>query len=124
MGDVIVLYPSLPLEQTIDLVIEIYRLCNPNNMPWENEVFERAIQLANYNLLCQFNGAVYCQIQGLAMRVACSPDITNLWGVYFEDHHILVDEIWQQCVPFYQRFINNMFMIVYANFTEEALCIA
>jgi len=123
MGDVVAFYPSLLLEQTIDLVIEIYRLCNPNNTPRENEVFERAIRLANYNLLCEFNSVVYRQIQGLAMGVACSPDIANLWGAYFEDHHIINDAVWQQHVPFYRRFIDDMFMIVYANSAEEALCI-
>jgi len=105
-------------------VIEIYRLCNPNNTPRENEIFERAIRLANYNLLCEFNSVVYHQIQGLAMGVACSPDIANLWGAYFEDHHILIDEVWQQHVPFYRRFIDDMFMIVYANSADEALRIA
>jgi hypothetical protein len=123
--DAVAFYLSLPLDRTIDLCIEIYHLKYPNLPDEEHDIFAHAIWLANYDLLCEFNGVVYYhQKQGLAMGVACSPDIANLWGAYFEDHHIKTDPIWQRQVPFYQRFIDNMFMIAYANSTEEALGIA
>ena len=58
------------------------------------------------------------------MGVACSPDIANLWGAYYEDWCFHNDSTLKDVIPFYHRFIDNMFLIVYANTTQEALDIA
>lgn len=101
MGDVVAFYPSLPLHHTIELIETIYDLGYPEKSKEEKEVFDCVLWLANYNLLCEFDGVTYRQLQGLAMGVACSPDIANLWGAFFEDWCFETDEVLKEHVPFY-----------------------
>jgi hypothetical protein len=123
-ADIVAFYPSLPLEKTIDLMIQIFDMTYPNMDASIKDVFNRAIRLANFNLLCEFDGVTYRQKKGIAMGVACSPDIANLWGAYFEDLCFQNDPILRERVAFYRRFIDDIFMVVYADNAAEALQIA
>jgi hypothetical protein len=52
------------------------------------------------------------------MGVMDSPDLSNLYGLYFEDNCKILDNL---LVPFYRRFINDIIGIVYASSEAEAI---
>ena len=63
---------------------------------------------------------MYEQTRGLAMGVADSPDLANLYGWWFEWD---IDILNHPLVPFYGWYIDDCFAIVYAHSEGEALAI-
>jgi hypothetical protein len=84
----------------------------------EYELFERCLLTGNTNLITQFDNKVYKQLVGLAMGVADSPDLANLYGWHFERKcNVLKSPV----IPFYGRYIDDCLAIVYADSEIEAL---
>jgi hypothetical protein len=82
------------------------------------ELFIKCLQIGNRELILQYDDKMYLQKCGLAMGITDSPDLANLFGWHFERKcNILNDPL----VPFYGRYIDDVFAIVYANSEEEAL---
>jgi hypothetical protein len=133
-GDVVAFYPNIPLRSCMDAVCGMYEewlLNNAKEDPtsttdsaWmeavetRRKIFESAIEIGNTQLITQHGDKYYEQLNGLAMGVADSPDLANLWGVHFEKRsNILTD----QKVPYYGRYIDDILSLVYAKSAEEAL---
>jgi len=74
-------------------------------------MFRKALSIANENLMCYFDGKIYQQVRELAMGVASSPDLANLYGCFFEDR---VGIYLHSDIPFYRRYIDNCLGLVYA----------
>jgi hypothetical protein len=80
----------------------------------------KALEVANENLITQFQNKFYKQKRGLAMGVADSPDISMLYGMYFEEQCKIMEH---PDVPYYGRYIDDCLAIVYAESEAHALSI-
>ena len=47
-------------------------------------VLRDALHVGNKQLVTQFQGKYFIQLRGLAMGVADSPDLANMYGLHFE----------------------------------------
>ena len=121
-GDVIAFYPSIPLEKCLDIVANMYaaHIREVATMEELKEMclFLLCLRTGNENLIMQYKDLAFKKTRGLAMGITDSPDLSNLYGLFFENtcnihQHLLV--------PFYRRFINNIFDIVYASSEAEAI---
>jgi hypothetical protein len=82
------------------------------------EIFRRCLIVGNTKLVTQFQKQAYLQLQGLAMGVADSPDLANLYGWEFERAADILNDA---KVPLYGRYIDDCLAIVYASSEEEAV---
>jgi len=125
-GDVVAFYPSIPLDEALDIVMILFKAHYANDLNERQiELFRRCLLIANLNNVVEFQGRFWLQTQGLAMGQAPSPDIANLWGAYFEEHlfsseRSLKDLGW----AFIGRYIDDVLGIVYADSAENALKVA
>lgn len=132
-GDVVAFYPNIPTDQCLDIVIELYNehldtvassegASETDKDVYEifvkKDLFKQAIHLANKDLIVQFQNNLYRQKKGLAMGVACSPDLANLFGWYFERNTNILN---RPNIPFYGRFIDDCLAFVYAPTLPEAI---
>ena len=125
-GDVVAFYPNIPLELCLNIVkqlhFEYYIADRPN--PHDNsntnlqKFFEKCCDVGNTQLITQFNGQIYEQLNGLAMGVADSPDLANLYGAYFEAKSRVLEH---PNIFYYGRYIDDCIAIVYAENNLEAI---
>ena len=132
-GDVVAFYPNIPLISCIDIVTTMYEQWLINNsvvvdIPLLNKdsiennleklkVFKRAIEIGNTQLITFHEEKYFEQLNGLAMGVADSPDLANLYGYHFEQQSGILQH---QQVVFYGRYIDDCFGLVYAESADEA----
>ena len=84
----------------------------------ELDVFRECLWIGNSELLCKFGDKYYLQNNGLAMGVADSPDLANLYGYWFERVSGIADH------PdnlFFGRYIDDCLGICYASSEQEAI---
>jgi len=125
-GDVVAYYPNIPLQHCLDIVLGQYLNYYWNNIAERNqylnrkrmEFFNTCLQVANTDLITQFQGVVYKQLNGLAMGVSDSPHLANLYGTYFEE---LAGVLHHNDIFFYGRYIDDCLAIVYAESEEQAV---
>jgi hypothetical protein len=124
-GDVVAFYPNIPLEQCLDIVADLYETftygankATTDQELKEMQIFLLCLMVGNKNLITQFLDKQYRQTRGLAMGVADSPDLANLFGYYFEKLHGVLSH---PKIPFYGRYIDDCLSIVYATSETEAL---
>lgn len=132
-GDVVAYYPNIPLKRCLDIVEEMmwqneFGDAHPAQLDLEapgveerlkwHKLFIKCLHVANQNLITQFKDKTYRQKNGLAMGVADSPDLANLFGVYYEERCGILDNT---DVPFYGRYIDDCLALVYAHSAEAAL---
>jgi hypothetical protein len=125
-GDVVAFYPNIPLRKCLDIIYDMYLMFywwNDRELHSEpakrvQEVFKRCLEVGNTSLVTQFMDKFYLQKQGLAMGVADSPDLANLYGWHFENKADIIND---PKVPFYGRYIDDCFGIIYANSELEAV---
>jgi hypothetical protein len=118
-GDIVAFYPSIPTDDAINITLSWWKIINSNTSTHEKHMFARCLRLALRDCMCQFQGRVYIQSRGLAMGMACSPDVANVFGCHYENEFIPKEER----ILFFGRFIDDVFMIVEADSEEEALSI-
>ena len=123
-GDVVAYYPNIPLERCLQIVYDMYfeyywnvRDHDSISNRMQQIFFKDCLQVGNTNLLTQFQNNIYEQLNGLAMGVACSPDLANLFGAYFEQLHKVLDH---DDIFYYGRYIDDCLAIVYAESEEHA----
>ena len=131
-GDVVAYYPNIPLAKCLDRVNDmlidwILRNEPDSKKQWNGlsidaflRLFKEALSVGNTELLTQFDGKVYLQLNGLAMGVADSPDLANLYGWYCERRDGVLND---SRIAFYGRYIDDCLGIVYARSPQEALAI-
>ena len=123
-GDVVAFYPNIPLESALHITRHIAkgwykgsRNIQEDHPLWD--VFDHALFVGNEDLILQFDGNYYYQTKGLAMGVADSPDIANLYGAYFEI--IQGQALNNPRVIYYKRYIDDIFAIITAESEQDAL---
>lgn len=122
-GDVVGYYPNIPLRKCLDRVFEMYLEYYWNDADLadnieELELFRRCLETGNTELLTQFDGQIHQQLMGLAMGVADSPDLANLYGWYCERRDKVLEN---PRIAFYGRYIDDCAAIVFASSEAEAL---
>ena len=126
-GDVVAFYPNIPIQKCIDVVADLYYEFYHNNADpadqsqdelRQAEIFLKCLNVGNRDLILQYQNKLYLQLRGLAMGVADSPDLANLFGFYFERKVGVLD---QPNIPFYGRYIDDCIALVYASSEQEAL---
>ena len=127
-GDVVAYYPNIPIDHCLDIVAKLYDDAHDLNRGGlgENDeatlrealVFHKCLRLGNLNLVTQFKDTFYRQTVGLAMGVADSPDLANLYGWYFERNCGVLNNL---DIPLYGRYIDDCLGIVYANSEQDAI---
>ncbi|SJL12000.1 uncharacterized protein ARMOST_21447 [Armillaria ostoyae] len=124
-GDVVAFYPNIPIDKCIDCVVSLYREhygdgveVNNEEMLRAEQVFIKCLQTGNKNLVLRYGDSFYKQKSGLAMGVADSPDLANLYGHWFERQINLLND---PDIPFYGRYIDDCLAIVHASSSTEAL---
>jgi hypothetical protein len=118
-GDVVAMYPSIPVNDCLTRVCAAYYRQDGITTP-HKALFRKCIRLACLNLICDFQSKSYRSRRGLAMGVACSPDLANLYAA--EDENAIVPKIKE--FLFYGRFIDDCFAVVEASSQEDAIVIA
>ncbi|KXN81808.1 hypothetical protein AN958_03738 [Leucoagaricus sp. SymC.cos] len=127
-GDVVAFYPNvdtnLAHQIALDKLTKYYADREDEDISVEQsvqwlDVFRDCLTAADDNLICQFDGRYFKQARGLAMGVACSPDLANLYGDFHESlpGGILEDK---DLIPFYGRYIDDCIALVYASSPTEA----
>jgi hypothetical protein len=127
-GDVVAYYPNIPISHCLDIVAEQYdKFYKVNEYSdegtdrealMEANIFHQCLALGNRDLVTQFKNKFFQQTRGLAMGVADSPDLANLYGWYFEEKCNILNH---PDVPIYGRYIDDCFAIVYASSEQEAI---
>jgi hypothetical protein len=124
-GDVVAMYPNIPIERCLNIVAEMYERFEYGDQGAqtteelrEMEIFLRCLLVGNKDLICKYDGQYYRQLQGLAMGVADSPDLANLYSAYDEQQARLLED---PIIAFYGRYIDDCIAIVYASSEENAL---
>ena len=141
-GDVVAFYPNIPLAKCKDIVCSLAEsyirtpgysysdkwdctqfydrysvFSNESGLEKEFQFFRQCLDIGNDNLICQFQGQHYRQLRGLAMGVADSPDLANLYGSWFEEQSAVQNN---PRIPFYGRYIDDCLALVYASSETEA----
>ena len=124
-GDVVAYYPTIPLAHCLDIVSRMYEEFLMNNATDHNSLnthqllfFRECLKVGNTRLITQFQNKVYEQLNGLAMGVADSPDLANLYGYYFEQKSNVLGH---KDIFFYGRYIDDCLAIVYAESDQQAV---
>jgi hypothetical protein len=128
-GDVVAYYPNIPLKECIDIVVSMYSdwlFYGPeaatdteiDDALVKLEIFKRAIEIGNTQLITQLGNRYFEQLNGVAMGVADSPDLANLFGYYFEEKSNVLSH---PQVIYYGRYIDDCLSFVYADSATEAL---
>jgi hypothetical protein len=128
-GDVVAFYPNIPLKSCLDIVSELYAdwywlntlISKPEDMERHLKIlkiFNELLWVGNTQLVTQFQDQLFEQLRGIAMGVADSPDLANLYGWYFERKYKVMSH---PLIPFYGRYIDDCFGIVYAQSEQEAI---
>ena len=127
-GDVVAMYPNIPLQECIRrctvFAKKWYALCANERITSSDfwDAFELAAQVGNSNLITQFEGKFYLQKRGLAMGVADSPVLANLYSASTEVPPSRLPKHKYPAGPllFYRRYIDDCFCIVLAQSECEA----
>lgn len=121
--DLVAFYTNIELEFCIELCNTYYKeVCKP--YIYELVIFSHALNALFENLVFEFDGQFYKQLKGIAMGVAASLDGVNISVSVHEEVFLEQDWLNGHHIPFYGKYINGGFMIVYANTSNEALAYA
>jgi len=124
-GDVVAFYPNIPLDHCLDIVFQQYMEHYWNIASHDDhanrsiqQLFRACLMVGNTRLLTQFQGKIYEQLNGLAMGVADSPDLANLYGYHFEKTAKVLEH---PDIAFYGRYIDDCLALVYAETEQHAV---
>jgi hypothetical protein len=124
-GDVVAYYPNIPIQHCIDIVYNMYfefywnvRDHDDASNRRQQEFFKGCLEVGNTELITQYQNIIYEQLNGLAMGVASSPDLANLYGYYFERLRGVMNH---NDIFYYGRYIDDCLAIVYAESESQAL---
>ena len=106
--DVTSLFTNIPLDETIELAVDLI-LKNNNDLPASKNDLIELFKYATKQTHFLFNGEMYDQIDGVAMGSPLAPILANL----FMGHH---ERQWLRDytgpnVPFYRRYVDDVFCI-------------
>ena len=133
-GDIVAYYPNLDRTKALARILEMWTstvvqrdLIDDDELPMVfRDIFMDCLELElRGEEPLQFDNNYYKQVRGVAMGRAASPDIANLYAAYDENAIIpAIEEMINDDLLFYGRFIDDCLMIVLAESAENALEVA
>jgi len=112
-ADVEAFYPNVPLNAIHDVVEEA---ATKHHGQIKCFLARELCSIANNYLVFGYGSELFLQTDGLAMGVASSPHIANLYAAKYEQHMIKDPK-----VLLYKRYIDDIFTIIIASTKEDAL---
>ena len=109
--DVSALFTNVPLEETLQILVN-----NAFTRNWFNEAHNlnitqddlvELLRVAKKHQLFQFNGCLYEQIDGVAMRSPLGPLKANTFMCSIEEKLAIENE--DNLFPFYKRYVDDTF---------------
>jgi hypothetical protein len=121
--DLVAFYTNIDLQMCIESCKTYYKeVVKPDIQ--ELVLMSHALNVSFKNLIFEFDGRFYQQLEGIAMGVAASPDGANIFAAVHEEEFLERDSLSGRRIPFYGRYIDDGFMIVYAETAADALAYA
>jgi hypothetical protein len=128
-GDVVAFYPNIDAKKCFEIAHKLHEehlntldIADATDLPKDLAakilIFSKCMTVANENLITMYDGKYYKQKRGLAMGIACAPDLANLYGFWFERILKITEH---PLIPFYGRYIDDVFAIIYASSEAEAI---
>jgi hypothetical protein len=120
-ADIVGYYPNLPIKESIEI-------CLSSELPPSKTVHDipaflrKCLELSLEGLILQFDGVIYEQVLGIAMGIAVCPDVANLYGAHYEN--VFMSNVNYIKVPYYGRYIDDIFAIVAGSSEQDALSYA
>ena len=111
-GDVVTIYPNIPLQRAHQILGEIARTAC-NEPEYVNLITELAQWSDNY-LVFEHKNRYFPQKEGLAMGIPSAPDVANLYMSYFEN-------TFAHEFPLYKRYIDDVFCLIEADSKNAVL---
>ncbi|KAG8736400.1 hypothetical protein FRC10_009334 [Ceratobasidium sp. 414] len=115
-GNIEAYYPSVPTKHAVEIAKQMMA-SDPRSQDKDFvSFFNKCLDVANLTIVMRFQEDWYAQTEGLAMGMAHSPDLANLYGAFYENHII-------PCHPqilYYGRYIDDVFYIIQAATALEA----
>lgn len=120
-GDVKAMYTNVPLEAAEKIIENDLSTLHPDLQysPRKRKAIQKLIRAANQNNYFRFGDKFYHQVDGLAMGVACAPDIANIYAGSFEDI-IPNRRPFRLQYKLYVRYIDDILVILEAGNEQEA----
>jgi hypothetical protein len=119
-GDIEAYYPSVPTQNAVEIAKQMMDDDPRSVDPKFSSFFEECLDVANHQIVMRFQDEWYVQTDGLAMGMAHSPDLANLYGSHFENS--IIPRLPQ--VLYYGRYIDDVIFIIKAATASEAENIA
>jgi len=129
--DIVAYYPNVPLDRCLEEVrtwwVEDWlqkqqHLDHMQRLQLRGLV-RQALNIANKDLMFEFDGQIYKQLKGLAMGVASSPLLANLYAAFHEERNVRI-ALDRGDFAFFGRFIDDGLCIIYADSADEAILVA
>jgi len=106
-ADVSSLYPSIPIEHSIDVIIDF--IDNHNDPTYPPVCFLRNVLLFVLKYNCfNFADLFFLQVRGVAMGTRMAPNYANLYMAYLEKEHIFT---YPKQPLYYRRYLDDIILI-------------
>ena len=116
--DVVSLFTKVPLDYTIELILDQIYIQKRVEMKLKREEMKRLLQMCTKEMHFSFNGVIYRQVNGVAMGSPLGPVLANVFMVELEKSLIpqLGDDI-----KLWYRYVDDTFTIIRKGKVEEVL---
>ena len=106
--DVSSLFTNIPLNETIDIAIELLMVNEPN-IKFNRKELKTLFQFATSKSHFLFEGETYDQIDGVAMGSPLAPVLANIFMGHYEK--IWIENYKGNKVEFYKRYVDDIFCL-------------
>lgn len=121
-GDVKAMYTNVPIKEAEQIIDNDLSTLHPDlqHSPRKRKAIQNLINAANKNNYFRFGDKFYHQTDGLAMGVACAPDIANIYAGKYEDRNT-DGSCFRDEFLVYIRYIDDILVILLANNEQDAI---
>ena len=109
--DIVSLFTNIPLDETLNICLnQLFPNEDSVYEGFDKSQFKSLLELATKNTFFLFNGALYEQVDGVAMGSPCGPTLANTFLCHFE--RIWLEECPAEFRPIiYKRYVDDTFLL-------------
>ena len=108
--DIVDLYTNIPTDVTLKLLKDNLRINASMSAQAIDELIDLLKVILNQNYFT-FNGLFYSQDDGLAMGSPLSGLLADIYLNFYENTHLLNNNIYANKIKFYSRYVDDTFII-------------